>query len=174
MKLSIYSQTLTLAAGGLSDPIGIEGNCILLSPVTVDGYTTDIAVKVDDSGFRKIPTGTKISLPGDSTFKSIQFQNTSSGSAHTFHVLALRGDAANYNLQLNGDITVATVTIDDSTPIKVEQQTSVEVVQSSAYLAILERIATACEAIETAADAMVIDLAAIEVSNDTIATNTTP
>lgn len=169
---NFFSQTITLAAGAESEVFSGQFSTVMIIASVATDFTTDIGLKIGKMGFKNLPTGVSFSPAGE-PFGNFQLKNTGA-SSHTIHVLAALGDLRQYNLQINGDIAIDTVTIDDTTPIKVEQQTSVDVVQTAAYLAILERIATACEAIETAADAMVIDLAAIEVSNDTIATNTTP
>ncbi len=128
---NFHSESLTLAPGGLSKMISVEGNSVLITSGTTDGYTTDIALKIDDLGFRSIATGTKISLSDGESFKSIQFLNTGT-QERTFHVMALMGDAANYNLALNGAITIEqadSVTINDTTPVKVEQQGVLQVEQ---------------------------------------------
>lgn len=126
MKINIHSQTYTLAAGVVSAPVSLVGNCVLITSDSSTAFTNDIAVKIDDSGFKNVATGTKISLPGGATFSSVQFKNTGSTSK-TFNALVLLGDAANYNLSLNGAINVATVTIDDATPVKVAQQGAVSI-----------------------------------------------
>ncbi len=161
MKLNIHSSTYTLPPGAISEPVSIVGRVVVLSAATVNGYTTDLAIKLNDLGFKRVPTGFKVETPDGETFSSVQFKNTSTTATHTFHALAINGDAENYNLNLNGDISVATVTIDDATPVKVTQQGAVVIDDSTpvdvalpggvavdemaALLAKLERIAVATE-----------------------------
>lgn len=154
MKLNIHSQTYTLAAKEVSPVINIIGNCLVINPNESGEYTTDIAVKLDDSGFKKVPTGFKVTTPPGETFRSIQFKNTGTAE-RTFHAIVVYGDAASYNLSVNGDLNIAKVSIDDSTPLKVAQQGSiaiddttplfVTVQQMADVLSKLERIAVAAE-----------------------------
>ena len=148
---NLFSELITLAAGQVSKPIAVPGNMIAITPNAVDEYSTDIAVKLDNGGFRKIPTGSGW-RPQDSAglpivFNMVQFKNTGAQEI-TFHALAGMGEYFNFNLALNGEITVAQVTIDDAVPIKVEQQTSVDVLHSAATMALLNRIADALDSID--------------------------
>ena len=183
---NFFSKTVTLAAGAESEVFAGQFSTVMIIAAVATDFTTDMAMKIGKMGFKNLPTGVEFSPAGEN-FGNFQLKNTGSVS-HTIHVLAALGSIRSYNLQLNGDVSIDTVVIDDSTPIKVEQQTSVDVVQTDALLAVFDDIKTAVESmdaklttidsvldnIKTAADAMVIDLAAIELTQDQIVTNTTP
>lgn len=113
MKSSnFYSKTFTLAPGQLTEQINVVGTSVLITTPSATGYTTDLALKIGDSGFRNIPTGTKITSQGyrpdsvaDDVFTSLQVKNTGT-STITFHLIAVLGDVANYNLALVGAIDI--------------------------------------------------------------------
>lgn len=155
-----HSETITLAAGEVGDLISSDGDAVTIFPQSADEYSTDILVKIDDSGFKQLPTATKVKLPAGQTFKSVQFKN--SGAAEvTFHVLIVEGDVESYNTALNGDISVAAVSITGTPNVAISGTPNVAIPGgvlltgnptvnlTPAIITLLERIADATEGTET-------------------------
>lgn len=160
---NFFSKSITLAAGEESDVFaGIFSTVIVLASTATD-YTTDIGLKIGKMGFKPIPTGVEFSPEGE-PFGNFQLKNTGSVS-HTIHVLAALGSIRNYNLQLNGDVSIDTVTIDDTTPLKVDDD---------AVQALLTTMDAVLDSQKTVLDNIKSVLDDIKTSNDQIVTNTTP
>jgi hypothetical protein len=167
---NFFSKTITLTAGQESEVFaGLFSTIIIISSTATD-YTTDIALKIGKMGFKTLPTGVEFSPAGE-PFGNFQLKNTG-GVSHTVHVLAALGSIRNYNLQLNGDVSIDTVTIDDTTPIKTDDDATQTLL--TALDAVVDTISTAVAAIQTAAESIDTKLTTIDAVLDQIEVNTSP
>jgi len=98
------SEKITLAAGAVSKMISIVGTTILVSPTSANDVFY-IEIKIDNSGFRRIQTGSKIELKGDEQYTSFQFKNPNAQEVE-FFFLAINGNIESYNMSLNGDVKI--------------------------------------------------------------------
>ena len=98
------SEKITLAAGAVSKMISVVGTAILVSPTSANDVFF-IEIKIDNSGFRRIQTGSKIELKGDEQYTSFQFKNPNA-QEREFFFLAINGNIESYNMSLNGDLSV--------------------------------------------------------------------
>lgn len=172
-------RKFTLDAGAISPVINTEFNFIHIRPVNSASFSDEISMKLDGGSFETVATGFGF---GDSEIsKQVQFRNDSQGEL-TFTVTLALGNVFSNNQNFDGDLQIGNIVIDPtSLPIPVEQQTSVDVLQSATVLALFNRMADALDALEISSVAIdgkltVIDavLDNVKTSNDLIATNTTP
>lgn len=174
---NFFSKKITLAAGEESEVFPGQFSTVMILAGTATDYNTDIGLRIGNMGFRTLPTGTSFTPSGNEPITTIQFKNTGSVS-RTFHALAALGDLRSYNLQINGDVAIDTVTIDDTTPLKVniadQDLDPINVALTSAINALISSLDTAVAAIKTAVESIDSKMDTALTSLDNIDTNTTP